>query len=694
MGTMSRMRSLGPILMLTFGVVFVLFMILSDSKVTDLIGKQKQNVGSVDGDDITYQEYSNAVDNFRKRQEQSGQTIDESQMDYFRDQVWDYMVSQKLIDKKIKEYGIIATDDEVRDALLGPNPPAMLKQQFTDSTGKFNRQAYDNAMRDPRNKKIVIEVEDGIKLQLIQQKLQDYICASVSVSNDEVKDAWIKQNVKIKTNFISVNISNLNENDFKAADEEIKNYYDSHSDDFKIETQRKLKYVIFKRLPSQNDTLAIVNNLTAIVTKLKKDTTSFKKYIEIYSERPYSKDTISVGSIPADAREALIKGNIGDIVGPVISYEGCILYKLVAKVKTEKAQVKASHILIKLSGDDKADQIKANDIYNELMKGANFETVAKQKSQDGSASQGGDLGWFGRGQMVKAFEDAAFNGKIGVIQKPVKSQFGYHIIKVTDKANQDIVVEKIVNRIQISNTTSDKLSADAQDFLYIAKKDGFESEAKMMKYSVTETPSFLEDAQMIPGLGQNASLVKWAFDNKTGEISDVYRLQTGYVIAMVSDVIKPGVRKFEEVKPLIKTLIIKEKKIAKAMSIVSDISSKIGVSGDPSIAKSVFPNARVDTTAEFTVTGNIPGIGREFAFSNYAEKGDIGKWSKPIKGESGAYLIKVTSRTQIDQVKMNTQMADLKKQLFGQKKNQFFGQWVQSLKKDVKIVDDRHLFYR
>ena len=165
MGTMSRMRSLGPILMLTFGVVFVLFMILSDSKVTDLIGRQKQNVGSVDGDDITYQEYSTAVDNFRKRQEQSGQTLDESQMDYFRDQVWDYMVSQKLLDNKIKEYGIIVTDDEVRNALLGTNPPAMLKQQFTDSTGKFNRQAYDNAMRDPRNKKVVIEVEEGIKVE-------------------------------------------------------------------------------------------------------------------------------------------------------------------------------------------------------------------------------------------------------------------------------------------------------------------------------------------------------------------------------------------------------------------------------------------------------------------------------------------------------------------------------------------------
>ena len=694
MAMMTRMRSLAPWFMLSVGGIFVLFMVLSDSKVTEFLGKQKQNVGSVDGDDISYQEYSNAVDNLRKRQEQSGQSIDESQMDYFRDQVWDYLVSQKLLDKKIKEYGIVVTDEEVRSALLGPNPPAMLKQQFTDSTGNFNRQAYENAMRDPRNKKIVIDVEEGIKQQLIQQKLQDYLGASVSVSNDEVKDEWIKQNVKIKTNFISVNIGNISDNDFKVTDEEIKNYYDSHSDDFKIEAQRKLKYVLFKRQASQNDTLLVKNNLTAIVAKLKKDTTSFKKYVEIYSERPYSKDTVSVSSIPANAREALLNGNIGEIVGPVISFEGCIVYRLVDRVTAKKEQVKASHILIKSSGDDKADLKKADDIYNELIKGANFETLAKQKSQDGSASQGGDLGWFGRGQMVKAFEDVAFNGKIGVIQKPVKSQFGYHIIKVTNKANQDLVVEKIVNKIQTSNATSDKLSADAQDYLYIAKKDGFESEAKMMKYSISETPPFIEDATGIPGIGSNSSLVKWAFDNKTGEISDVYRLPIGYVVAMVSDVTKPGLRKFDEIKPMVKNLILKNKKIAKAMLIASDIRSKIGDSGDPSIAKSVFVNAKVDTTAEFTTSGNIPGIGRDFAFSDYAVKGDIGKWSKPIKGVASAYLIKVTFRTQIDQIQMNSQMTELRKQLFNTKKNRFFGQWVQNLKKEANIVDDRHLFYR
>jgi parvulin-like peptidyl-prolyl isomerase len=670
-------------------------MILSDSKVTDLIGKQKQNVGSVDGDEITYQEYSNAVDNFRKRQEQSGQTIDESQMDNFRDQVWDFMVNQKLLDKKIKEYGIVVTDDEVRGALLGPNPPAMLKQQFTDSTGNFNRQAYDNAMRDPRNKKIVIQVEEGIKQQLIQQKLQDFISASVSVSNDEVKSEWIKQNVKIKSNFIAVDIANFPDADVKVSDEEMKNYYDSHSDDFKVEAQRKLKYVAFKKQPSENDTLLVKNNLIAIVAKAKKDTASFKKYVEIYSERPYSKDTVSIGTIPAGAREDLFKGNIGEIVGPVISPEGCIVYKLINKVKAKKEQVKASHILIKSSGDDKSDLKKANEIYDQLIKGADFASVAKQKSMDGSASKGGDLGWFGHGQMVKEFDAAAFSGKIGVVQKPVRSIFGYHIIKVTDKANQDVVVERIVNKIQTSNATTDKLSTDAQDFQYVAKKDGFESEAKMLKYTVSETTPILEDAVVIPGIGtSSASLVKWAFDNKTGEISDVYRMTVGYIVAMVSEVIKPGIKNFDEVKPIIKNLLIKEKKFAKALSVMSDIRSKIGDTGAASVAKSVFVNARTDTTVEFTTANNIPGIGRDFAFANYAVTGDIGKWSKPIKGNTSAYLIKVTSRKQDDQSKMNNQMAELKKQMFNQKKGRYFSTWIQDLKKDIKIVDDRHLFYR
>ncbi len=132
------------------------------------------------------------------------------------------------------------------------------------------------------------------------------------------------------------------------------------------------------------------------------------------------------------------------------------------------------------------------------MNGADFATLAKEKSEDGSASKGGDLGWFGKGQMVKEFETASFNGKIGKIQRPIKTQFGYHIIKVTGRTNKEYILEKIVNEIRASATTLDRAYNNAGDFSYIADKNGFESEAKVMGYEVLETTSFIEETRMVP----------------------------------------------------------------------------------------------------------------------------------------------------------------------------------------------------
>jgi peptidyl-prolyl cis-trans isomerase D len=693
MGMMTRMRSLAPWFMFLVGGIFVLFMVLSDSKLTDIFNQQKQNVGSVDGEDISYQEYSNFVDRAKKSQEQNGQTIDESQMDFFRDQVWDATVTQKLVDKKVKQFGIIVTDDEVREALLGPNPPAQLRQQFTDSTGNFNRQLYEATIKDPRNKQIMISVEEQLKQQLIQQKLQAFVTNAITVSEDEALNNFIQQNIKMKADYVAVDLNSIPDADVKVTDNEVKKYYEDHPEEYQVEAQRKLKFVLFRKQATQSDTLTIEKNLQAIVAKMKNDTASFKSYVTIYSEKPYSRDTLPLTRVPDKARDVLNNTKIGEVVGPVITPEGAVVYKLINKVNSKTGQARASHILIKSSSDDKSDAKKANDIYNELMKGANFESVARQKSDDGSKNNGGDIGWFGKGQMVKPFEDACFNGKIGVIQKPVKSQFGYHIIKVTGKSSTDFVVEQILNKITISGTTADKIYQDATDFSFIAKKDGFESEAKLSKYNVIETTGFAEDAMAIPGLGSNAALVKWAFDESVGVISDVFKVPSGYVVAMVSEATKAGVQKFDEVKQTVSRTLLREKKLNKAMSLVKDMISKAGV--DPSsIAKSVWSAARVDSTGEFTTNGSIQRIGKEYAISEYAYKAELNKWSQPIKGKNGAYLVKVNYRTKFDQGTFNLQKADIKVQLLRNKKNRSFMQWVQDLKKDANIVDNRYLFYR
>lgn len=696
MAMMARMRSLAPWFILLVGGLFVLFMVISDSRVLEFLGQRSQNVGSVDGEEITYQEFSDLVERARQNQEKAtGQTIDESQMDFFRDQVWDALVTQKLLQKKIKEFGIVVTDDEVREALLGPNPPEELKRQFTDSAGVFNRQLYEQAMRDPRNKQIVLVYEDMIREQLQQQKLQNYLFASVVVGDEEVKEHFIRQNIKMRADYVLVGINSIPDNEIKVTDDELKKYYEKHKEDYKIEPSRKLKYVLFRRIPSKSDSLGVKNNLEAIVAKIKSDTASFKSYVQIYSDQPYRRDTISITALPVQVRDILLKSNKGDIVGPINTYEGYAVYKLIDKVKSKNEVVRASHILIRSTGNDKADLEKANSIYNELIKGADFASVAKLKSDDpGSAANGGDLGWFSKGQMVKEFEDACFKGAIGVIQKPVKTAYGYHIIKVTGKLNQDFVVEKITNKIQLSASTLDKLYQDASDFAYVAKENGFENEAKAMKYDVIETPPFTENAIAIPGLGVNKALVKWAFENSLGDVSDVFKVPAGYVVVKISDITKAGFRKFEDVKNLVRSKVIEEKKFEKALSIAKQIRAKLGDNGDKRLALSVWDKARVDSTAEFTSAGVIPSIGLEYAFSNYSLKGEINKWSQPVRGKMGVYLINVRYRTKFDPNTFELQKIAIRRELTQNKRNYLLSLWLQEIKNQAKIADNRYLFYR
>ncbi|MCB0751330.1 MAG: SurA N-terminal domain-containing protein, partial [Ignavibacteriae bacterium] len=190
------MRSLAPWFIIAVGGLFVLFMVLSDSKLTDVIANRSNYVGSINGQEVTYQEFSNLVEQYRKNQvAQTGQEIPESQMDAFRDQVWDNLVSQKLISAKIKDLGIVVTDEEIVSTITGPNPPQIITQYFVDSTGQFNRAAYDQAILDPQNKEAMLQTEELVRQQLIQQKLTSFLNASVVVSDAEVKRKFVEQNV-------------------------------------------------------------------------------------------------------------------------------------------------------------------------------------------------------------------------------------------------------------------------------------------------------------------------------------------------------------------------------------------------------------------------------------------------------------------------------------------------------------------
>jgi peptidyl-prolyl cis-trans isomerase D len=692
MAMMAKMRSLAPWFIITVGGLFILFMILSDSKITDIMMQRDNNIGSVNGQDISYQEFANLLEQYRQFQvNQTGQELSDDQVASLRETVWQNLVNQKLVSQKINEWDLQVSDDEVKETLLGPNPPASVTQYFIDSTGAFNRQAYEAAIFNPDNKQAIIQVEEQVRAELLQRKLQNFINSTIVVSVDDVKQKFVDDNIKMDANYVLVDANTINDSLVTVTDDDIENYYKENKDNYEVQPQRKVKYVLFREAATSLDSSGIRNNLAEIVAKLETDTSSFKTYVEIYSDQPYSKDTLTISQIPRGAQSVLIDASTGDIVGPVVTNEGYAVYRLIDKIRGIEESARASHILVDANNDS-----LANAVYERVTSGGeNFEDVAKEVSTDpGSGSQGGDLGWFAKGAMVKEFSDAVFSGRIGVIQKPVKSQFGWHIIKTTGKSQNNFVVEKIVNKIEASLTTLDELFNNASDFAFLADRDGFEKVANELDYDIVETTNFREDSRTIPGLGANRSLVVFAFENSIGTPSTVFKVAAGYVVSMVSAIEKGGYRPLDEVRATIENTVKREKKKAKTLELAQEIYNSVSVSKDILSAKEINPNAKVGSVQNFSTSGVIQNLGRDYAFVQHAYKMEVNEISEPFVGTKGSYIIEVTRKDAFDSTAFSIQKSNLRETLLNQKKNSLFNSWLTELKENSDIEDKRHLFYR
>lgn len=692
MAMMARMRSLAPAFIISVGVLFVLFMVISDSSVMQALGGRSNDVGSINGDKISYQEFATDVDRqLENMKSQNKKDVDAEQMPQIRDQVWDAVVTQKLIAQEIEKLGITVSDDEIRDIILGDNPPEFLKKSFIDSTGKFNRQLYESSLYNPKNQKALIQAEEYVRQNRLNEKLQSLLLATITVSDADVKRKFMDQNIKMDVDYALIGLNLFPDSSIKVTNDDLKAYYNNNTDNYKVKAQRKLKYVLFPERATEGDSVNVKKSLQLVASNLKSDTASFKSYVNIYSTQPYKKDTANISSFSEKAADEILNAKPGTVIGPVAERVGYVLYNYITSVPSKVPYAKASHILI--TGSNDSSYQLATKIYDELKAGGNFEKLAKEYSKDpGSAQKGGDLGWFAKGRMVKEFNDAVFKGNIGVIQKPVKTNYGYHIIKVTGRTDKKFIIEKIVNPVEPSATTKDEVYNKAKDFSYIANKNDFQKEAKLMNYQIRETPAFLKDAYMIPGIGNNKRILQFAFDNDVNTVSDVFRIQKADVVVMVSDIIEEGIKSFDEVKNSIKIAVIREKKFQEAENLAKEIKAKIG--NDITKAKEVDSRVVTNTTGEFTGANSyVPNIGRDYAFIDKAQELEVNKVSEPVKGIRGYYLMKVVSRTSFDSSAFASQKNTIRSQLLYEGKNAYVSQWIEMMKKNADIVDNRYKFY-
>lgn len=685
MGYMDRIRSLAPWFILGVGGIFILFMVVSDMNFSNLMNADRGSIGEINGDKINIQEFETFYQNYLNRLKQSGQATDMSNEQMYREQAWDQFVQLKILEAAYKKYGIKVSDDEIRNVVLGENPPEYLKRSFMDSNGVFKRAEYEAALKDPRNKENLIAVEAEIKQQILFQKLQAIVSAGVLVTEPEMRRKFSSQELKMSADYALLDLNVYPDSTIKTTDDELKEFYNKNSFLYRQDANRKMKFVTFKIVPSAKDSAAVLTILNNVLKRLKTDTVStFQSFVEAQSEAPYSKDTFAVNTLPTALKN--YKGDLkaGQIVGPLAGDGEVGIYKITDVVEGKDMFARASHILLNKSGDDKADLAAATKLYEELKKGKNFEATAKEVSKDpGSAANGGDLGWFGKGAMVKPFEDACFNGPIGEVQAPVKTDFGYHIIKVSERSAKKMVVEKIVKKLNYSPQTVTILRRDAEDFLTLAKKIGLDSAAKSKNLVAQETTPFTEEVAAVPGLGYSRNLVAVAFKEGLKDFAPVTTVGDQLVVAQISEVNEAGIKKFDTVKEEVKASVIKEKKFALALAALNNVKGKIG--NDLAKAPGLDKNIRFGTADSFIVAGNIPSLGMDYPFSHAASKAPLNTVTGPVKGIRGYYLMVVKMRQSFDEQKYLAQRNTIRDQILGERRQAAFQQWMEHMKKEARV---------
>jgi peptidyl-prolyl cis-trans isomerase D len=698
MAILSKIRNRSGLLLILIGFALLAFV------VQDLFSNGfksiSTDVGSVNGKDISFEEFRIKVANVEKNG-QNGQPMSSMQAS---NQVWNQEVSVALLTAEFEKLGLRVGEKHIVEVFKA-DPNIGQNQMFMNAAGKFDVNKFKDYFKsNPEGIKILKEREKDAELNAKYQIYNSLVKGAMYTTEAEGKFKYEAEMNKVTFDFVAVPYSSIKDSDVKITDEEILAYMKTKEKKFKSEGSRELDYVLIEEKPSAEDEAEVKNKINSLMTSHvefndgKNDTIpSFQsapnvaEFVNQNSDIPYDSTYIAKQDLPAEHAEQLFGLATGQVYGPyMFGNYYCISKALGRKVG---AKSKASHILISWEGTQvpnkkekrtkeqakaKAEGLLAQAIANPSM----FMILAMSNSDDSSAQQGGDLGYFGPGQMVKPFNDFVFNNPVGKIGL-VETEFGYHIINVTDK--QDAIrLATIAEKIEPSEATNDKIYTQATKFEMDATA-GKDFAALTKEGKLTANPSVRVKAidESFGAISNQRQIVKWAFAEDTN-IGDVKRFEVvnmGHVIVKLKKVNEKGLMAVEEAKPQVEGLL-KNKKKAEMIKAKMTGSSLAAIAASN---KAAVVNA-VDLTLESPA---VPGAGFEPKVVGSAFTSKAGQISKPIDGNAGVYVLVTKTVTKAPALPKYTDYVNkLKPQATGNA-----GRFMQALKNDADIQDNRADFY-
>ena len=660
MAVLEKIRSKTVFLIAIIGLALFAFII------SDFIGKGRfsnhtpNEIGSVNGEEVPIDAFRQQVENATRQANGQVSSIEAAKY------VWEQNVQQILLNQQIEKLGLSVEKDQIL-AILAKTPLAQ-NPQFVNEYGVFDANKFTNYLATLKNTNPQAYAqwkmqEDAIIEDAKQRMYFSLIRAGLGVTNAEAEMEYHQEKDLADISYVALQYSSIDDKSVNVTDSEIQDYIKKHEKQFKQEAYRNIQYIVVSEKPSQTDIETEKESLLKLLqpevvfnSKTNKNDTiagfaktkNIKDFVDRHSDVPYDSTFVNKDNLRSSYADTLFNLPVGKVFGPYEEDGSLKLSRMIAK--QPGGAVKASHILIAYAGSQAATpnttrtkeeaKAKAEELLAQAKAaGADFAQLARENSEEpGAVYSAGDLGFFSKGAMVKPFEEFAFNNAVGTIGL-VETDFGFHVVKVTDKA-EAVNIATISRKVDPSEATINSLFSKVTNFEMKAAQNPkeFANVAKKSELSVLRADNLHKNDDQIIGLGSNRSIVQWLFQKDT-KIGDIKKFTSGgnYIVAQLVKQGEEGISSVQEATPMVKPILIREKKAAILKEKAKGNSLEAIASANKTEVKSAANLIMKNPT--------IIGEGREPKVVGAAFGLKQGQLSKPIDGENAVYVIQLTSAT-------------------------------------------------